>query len=275
MLRNVTVQEDRLRGRGGGFTLLELLLVIAIIGMLAALLLPSLNAAKTRAQLTGCLNNLRQLQLAYLIYSADGGDQLADNSADQTESGTNAWVLGNVQRYSPGYETNVTAGVLHPQIKSLAAYCCPTSHAFVRDPAGNPVPHNRSYSLSVWLGSNVRPGLVKSTQIRAPSGIFAFIDENAVSIDNGAFGMHPLPVANNYWNLPANRHSKGGNLSFVDGHVEHWPWTGPWLNRHNANFNADDTRTQRPDPDINTAAQLYSTRTDRDLIRLATAVPGP
>jgi prepilin-type processing-associated H-X9-DG protein len=96
-----------------------------------------------------------------------------------------------------------------------------------------------------------------------------------VSIDNGTFGVHPLSVANNYWNLPANRHNQGCNLSFVDGHVEHWQWTGPYLNRENAKFGADDTRTERPDPDINPAAMSYSTPRDPDLIRLASAVPVP
>jgi prepilin-type N-terminal cleavage/methylation domain-containing protein/prepilin-type processing-associated H-X9-DG protein len=259
-----------------GFTLIELLVVIAIIAILAALLLPALSAAKAKAQSTACLNNLSQLQIAYSMYSADGSDALADNDASQTESDTNAWVQGNVQRYSATYDNDITSGVLFAQIKSLAVYRCPASHAYVRDNAGSPVPHNRSYSLSVWLGSNVKPaGPKKSSQIKAPSEIFAFIDENAVSIDNGTFGIHELSVANNYWNLPADRHGKGCNLSFVDGHVEHWKWTGPYLNAENAKFGADDTRTERPDPDINPAAMSYSNPRDPDLMRLASAVPVP
>ena len=258
-----------------GFTLMELLVVIAIIAILAALLLPALSAAKVRAQSVDCLSNLRQLQLAYGIYSADGSDQLANNAANRTESGNNSWVLGNVQRYSTDYDTNITGGVLYSQIKSLKVYCCPGSQAYIRDFAQHPVPHNRGYSLSVWLGSNVKPGATKSTQIQSPAGIFAFIDENAVSIDNGTFGVHEASVANNYWNLPSNRHSKGCNLSFTDGHVEHWKWTGPYLNLHNTTFNAVDTPTQRPDPDVSPAAMLYSKRTDPDLMRLANAVPVP
>ena len=141
---------------------------------------------------------------------------------------------------------------------------------------GVPVPHNQSYSMSVWLGSNIRKaGAKTSGQIRTPSQIFVFIDENAISLDNGTFGVHEASVANNFWNLPANRHSKGCNLSFADGHVEDWKWTGPYLNGHNEKFGADDTHTQRPDPDVNPAAMLYSKRTDPDLMRLANAVPVP
>jgi prepilin-type N-terminal cleavage/methylation domain-containing protein/prepilin-type processing-associated H-X9-DG protein len=259
-----------------GFTLVELLVVIAIIAILAAMLLTSLGSAKARAQSVGCLNNLHQLQIAYGIYSADGNDQLVDNTANLTESGRNAWVKGNVQRYSTNYDKNITDGALYAQLKSLNVYRCPASQAFVRDAAGVPVPHNRSYSLSVWLGSNAqKAGLKKNSQVQSPAEIFAFIDENAVSIDNGAFGVHELAVANNYWNLPSNRHARGCNLSFVDGHAEHWKWTGPFLNAHNAKFNAQDTRTQRPDPDINPAAMTYSSPRDPDLIRLASAVPEP
>ena len=136
------------------------------------------------------------------------------------------------------------------------------------------MPHNRSYSLSVWLGSNVQTnGLKKTGQVQGPAGIFAFIDENAVSIDNGTFGVHELEVADNFWNLPANRHARGCNLSFLDGHVEHWKWTGPYVNGDNAKYSAEDTRRQRPNPDINPAAMSRSSHYDPDLIRLASAVP--
>jgi prepilin-type processing-associated H-X9-DG protein len=238
------------------------------------LLLPAISAAKVRAQSTACQNNLRQLQIAYSLYSSDGSDSLVNNNADLTESGTNAWVLGNVQRYTANYDQDITGGSLYPQIKSLPVYHCPASGAYIHDQDGHPVTHNRSYSLSVWLGSNIRPnGLQKSAQARQPSGIFAFIDENAVSIDNGTFGVHPLSVANNYWNLPASRHALGCNLSFMDGHAEHWKWTGPYLIPENQKFGANDTTIARPDPDINPAAMSYSNERDPDLIRLASAVP--
>jgi len=61
------------------FTLVELLVVIAIIAILAALLLPSLSRAKARAQTIQCLNNLRQLQLAWYLYAGDQNDRLPGN----------------------------------------------------------------------------------------------------------------------------------------------------------------------------------------------------
>jgi prepilin-type N-terminal cleavage/methylation domain-containing protein/prepilin-type processing-associated H-X9-DG protein len=259
-----------------GFTLIELLVVIAIIAILAAMLLSALSAAKASSKSISCLNNLRQLQTAIHIYSDDERDLVVDNTANLTESSTNAWVLGNVQAYSAGYLDQVTQGALYPFIKSVAVYRCAASAAFIHDGSGNTVPHNRSYSMSVWLGSNNKSNSAKKTgQIQAPSSVFSLIDENAISIDNGTFGVHQASIANNYWNLPANRHSKGCNLSFTDGHVEHWKWTGPHVNEYNSDFNADDTVTERPDPDINPAAQLSSERSDPDLLRLGNAVPSP
>lgn len=268
----IDLQQFKSHLKPPGFTLFEMLVVIAIIGILSALLLPSLANAKGRAQATACLGNIRQLGLSYQLYSDSNGGRLVDNSVSLNSAGINAWIRGNVQRYTPDYLKNITEGALYAESQSFMTYRCPASKAFIHDESGNSVPHNRSYSISVWLNCNAKPGPKKFFQVQNPVSAFVFIDENAVSIDNGAFGIHEAPIANNYWNLPASRHGRSCNLSFVDGHAENWHWTGPYLNAHNDRFGADDTRTLRPDPDINPTNLSYSNTRDPDLVRLSKAV---
>ena len=63
-----------------GFTLVEMLVVIAIIAVLAGLMLPALAAAKVRAQAVGCTSNLRRLQLGWQMYANDFNDILLPNA---------------------------------------------------------------------------------------------------------------------------------------------------------------------------------------------------
>src|SRR5438094_4215654 len=143
--------------RGGfsrGFTLIELLVVIAIIGILSALLLPTLSRAKARAQAIACLNNLKQLQLAWIMYVEDHNDRLVPNNPPNYGTGTMAtWAKGDMSYGTPDgtnidYVIGQSEGSLGPYVKSHRIFRCPTDHSKTTLARGESFPRVRSYSMN-------------------------------------------------------------------------------------------------------------------------------
>jgi prepilin-type N-terminal cleavage/methylation domain-containing protein/prepilin-type processing-associated H-X9-DG protein len=226
------------RSFGRGFTLIELLVVVAIIAILAGMLLPSLSKAKTKAQSIACLNNLKQLQLAWFLYKDDYHELLPANqlSGYPSSSPLGCWVVGNAQ--TDLTVLNVQQGVLFRYTQSAAIYHCPSDQATVAS-AGAQL-RTRSYTLSGYLGcSNPLPqwaSRMKTTYSQIsqmtdppPAKLFVFIDEHEKSIEDGfwEFSFVGGDGSDGWSSLPADRHNKGCNLSFADGHVEPWKWLWP------------------------------------------------
>ena len=242
LARPPDARRGTLRAAHGGFTLVELLVVIAIIAILIAVLLPALSRARGLAQSAACLNNLRQLQTCWLMYANDHDGTLPPNlsvydlSTGEPIPGLDlrlTWCAGDVRK--DVNTANIERGYLFPYNRSTAIYHCPADKAYV---AGSNVRHTRSYNMSqsvtgISFGSVLGhlPTFQKLTQIRnpEPANLFVFIDVHEDQIADSLFGI-PLPEGpfDGIWfDLPAGRHNDGGNLSFADGHVEHWRWAVP------------------------------------------------
>jgi len=211
-----------------GLTLLELLVVISVIGLLAALLLPAINAAKTKAIGVSCLGNLKQLQSCWQMYADDNNGFLPPNRSQRGDDGwrstPDSWI-GNSSAPLDANFVNIQQGLLfkYDLNKSVALYHCPADKSRVMNCN---MLRTRSYSMSGCLGgrtNEVQKSVDRLNAIPAPLKLFVFIDENEDSIDDGHFLTWPDP--DNRWvNMPAGRHGQCGVLSFADGHAERWKW---------------------------------------------------
>jgi prepilin-type N-terminal cleavage/methylation domain-containing protein len=149
------IRSSRGRFAARGFTLIELLVVIAIIAILASMLLPSLSKARTKAQGVQCMSNLKQLQLAHILYADDHNGKLVPNLEPGDAVGS--WIKGWLDFTSSPDNTN-TLYLTDPQHSKLAPYCnrsagiykCPADKSSIRR-LGSTYPRVRSVAMSVAI----------------------------------------------------------------------------------------------------------------------------
>ena len=219
-----------------GFTLIELLVVIAIIAILAAMLLPALAAAKAKAQTIKCVSNLKQLQLAAVVYSTDNGDIMIPNAP---LNGTTAstwcgaqgedWLNSDANTDRLYYASSIMAPFLGSQVD---VYRCPGDTL----PSANGQ-RIRSYSMNAQMGNlyvrtlteGYNPGFiafVKGSQLGggtlAACDAWVFCEENMCTLDDGYLQINS--GTGSYPNVPAAYHGKSTPFSFSDGHAEVHKW---------------------------------------------------
>jgi len=247
-----------------GFTLVELLVVIAIIAILAAMLLPAFNKAKQKAQGIQCMNNHRQLALAWRMYADDSNDALtyasgdvaALTAADETAAtgyanpNRYAWTLtqmdfnpANIAAWDP--TVDIQSRPLWPYIKNVAVYKCPADHSYITVGAVQR-PRVRTISMNLYLGGfkgalagsaymvYLKMGDVTGGKSPGPSKLWIFLDEREDCVNWGNFGTDmagypgiPTSLQAAYQfveDIPGCYHNLSAGFSFADGHSEQHRW---------------------------------------------------
>lgn len=214
-----------------GFTLIEVLVVIAIIFILAGLLLPAVSGAKVRALGIMCTSNVRQLHLGWALWIDDHEDRMPNNCG--CGGGCGSWAPGWLDYGAPNSDGTNTANLLTSDtekgsigtyVQNAGVYRCPADRS----------DRVRSFSINSYLNGCEAwqdPKYVafrKLGEIPNPTDTFVVLDERADSINDGYFAMDigafERTAKYALVDYPASYHVGAGMLSFADGHVERHRW---------------------------------------------------
>jgi prepilin-type N-terminal cleavage/methylation domain-containing protein/prepilin-type processing-associated H-X9-DG protein len=265
--------------RRTAFTLIELLVVIAIIAILASLLLPALTRAKLKAQAVTCMNNNKQLDLAWMMYAGDNNDNVPinnDKSADY--NGGHSWVSGWLTWGLDRDNTNTLRliddrfSAMGPYTaKAAKIYWCPTDTYLHPDQRSAGWANRvRSVAMNAAIGNGDKspdfPWLTfvarKMGDLRtpSPSDCWLFTDEHPDSIDDAALYSNPGSTngIGQFTELPSSDHGGACGMGFADGHAEIHKWKDP--------------RTVRP-PTYTTVQRIPITTYSPDLAFIAARTP--
>jgi hypothetical protein len=226
------------------FSPIELATLLFTVSLLSLLVLATTAGTRQNAGAIRCLNNHRQLALAWRMYAEDNRGKLACNR-DGGNAGKSAadasWVGGWLDYTANQDNTNVSLLIDHnqwpygayfgPYIRSASVFKCPADPSMAHVAPGKLLPRVRSVSMNNYMGQKSRTWTTPSSyslygnieQIGAPSQLFVIMDERADSINEGCFMTNP----DTRWNIidyPGNYHEGAGTFSFADSHVELHKW---------------------------------------------------
>jgi prepilin-type processing-associated H-X9-DG protein len=214
------------------FTLVELAVMIGLIAVLITVLMPALAGTKPGTIPAHCLNNQRQLAVAWQMYANDNADLFVGNSAISLNSSMD-WT-SDPRTTNTVVLTDPSQSLIAAYIRNAAVYKCPADN--YQSP-NNPGPRARSVSCNLALGGS--PTFINANGFTyfsakkimdlnkpGPGRTFVFVDEHPDSIDDALFAFNPgYAIGQESWrNLPASYHNGGAGISFADGHAELHIW---------------------------------------------------
>ena len=211
------------------FTLIELLVVIAVIAVLMAILMPALNIARDQAKRIHCINNVKQLTFAWLLYKDDNDDKMVGGLPQR--GSIDAWMLsprGNDPDPIEQCKEGLRQGKLYPYVKNVDVYRCPSDDRIRREGMYT----FGSYSISGPLNGEEKEWsnrhLIKYGEIKNPADTFVFVEE----IDPRGWNMGSWVVSRDFgnsWIDPlAIWHSKNrSTLGWADGSTNMHTWVNP------------------------------------------------
>lgn len=265
-----------MRFRRSAFTLIELLVVIAIIAILAAMLLPALSGAKQRALAINCMNNNKQLGLAWIMYSGDNNERLVSNNdwARLGDPTVPSWEYG-IMTWSPSPDNTNVAGLTDENnallgtytAKAARIYWCPADIYLSNQQRPKGWAHRvRSVAMNGAIGDGKKYDFGfnptfwwarKSSDLNAPgpSESWVFSDEHPDSIDDGTLYINAGATngTGQFTELPSSLHNGACGVSFADGHAEVHKWKDaqntvkPVIYEQRAGYNQRVDVTTSPD----------------------------